>query len=63
MASKTGTARFVTTTVEVEGREETRIVELPAFEPEPWTDAAELTIVGSRALRVDALQKVTGRAR
>ena len=55
--------RFVTTTVEVEGRVETRLVELPAFEPTPWGESARLDIVGRRAPRVDALEKVTGRAR
>ncbi len=54
---------FVTTTVEVEGRVETKIVAIPAFEPAPWTDRAELTVVGRRAKRVDAAEKVTGRAR
>ncbi|MHB8838045.1 MAG: xanthine dehydrogenase family protein molybdopterin-binding subunit [Gemmatimonadaceae bacterium] len=55
-------ARFVQTTVEVEGRTETRIVELPAFEPAPWTADTPLTIVGTSPLRVDAREKVTGRA-
>ena len=34
--------RFVTTKVEVEGREETKVVELPSREPEPWGDDAKL---------------------
>ena len=55
--------RFVQTVVEVEGRTETRVVELPAFEPPPWTAATPLTIVGTSPLRVDAAEKVTGRAR
>ena len=55
--------RFVSTTVEVEGREETKIVELPAFEMAPWGGAETLHIVGTSAARVDALAKVTGRAR
>ena len=55
--------RFVTTTVEVEGREETKVVEIPAFEPEPWAADAVLTVVGTRALRVDGAEKITGRAR
>jgi len=54
--------RFVATKVEVEGREETRIVEVPAFEPDPWTKDAELEIVGQCVPRMDALEKVTGRA-
>jgi CO/xanthine dehydrogenase Mo-binding subunit len=54
---------FVQTTVEVEGRSETRIVEIPAFDPAPWTDDATLSIVGARIPRMDAEEKVTGRAR
>jgi len=57
-----GDKRFVATKVEVEGREETRIVELPAFEPEPWTADTALEIVGQCVPRMDALEKVTGRA-
>jgi xanthine dehydrogenase YagR molybdenum-binding subunit len=57
------TGRFVQTTVEVEGRTETRVVELPAFEPAPWTADAPLSIVGASPARVDAREKVTGRAR
>jgi xanthine dehydrogenase YagR molybdenum-binding subunit len=59
-AAKSG---FVQTTVEVEGRTETRIVELPAFEPAPWGADAELGIVGARVPRMDAPERVTGRAR
>ena len=55
--------RFVTTKVEIEGREETKVVELPARDPEPWGDGAQLHIVGQRATRVDAIEKVTGVAR
>jgi CO/xanthine dehydrogenase Mo-binding subunit len=54
-------ARFVTTTVEVEGRTEQRVVEMPAFDLEPWGADAALTHVGARALRVDAALKATGR--
>jgi CO/xanthine dehydrogenase Mo-binding subunit len=53
----------VTTTVEVEGREETKVVELPEHESMPWDEGAELAIVGQRATRVDAPEKVRGRAR
>lgn len=53
--------RFVTTTVEVEGRTETRVVEMPAFSLEPWGADASLTHVGARARRVDALVKASGR--
>jgi xanthine dehydrogenase YagR molybdenum-binding subunit len=61
----TGTVhrRFVTTTVEVEGREETKVVELPDIDPTPWGEDAELHVVGQRALRTDAPEKVAGRAR
>ena len=55
--------RFITTTVEVEGRDETTVVEVPDREPEPWDTDAELTVVGQRLTRVDARDKVTGRAR
>ena len=55
--------RFVTTKVEVEGREEMKIVELPDLEPPPWGEDAQLGIVGTRVPRADALEKVTGRAR
>ena len=54
--------RFVATKVEVEGREDTRIVEVPAFEPEPWSADAQLDVVGQCVPRMDALEKVTGAA-
>ena len=59
----TGARRFVITTVEVEGREETKVVELPEHEPAPWGEDADLRVVGQRVQRVDAPDKVTGRAR
>ena len=55
--------RFVTTKVEIEGREETKVVELPSREPTPWGEAAALHVVGKRIARADALEKVTGEAR
>ncbi|HTI65207.1 MAG TPA: xanthine dehydrogenase family protein molybdopterin-binding subunit [Gemmatimonadaceae bacterium] len=55
--------RFVTTKVEIEGREETKTVELPSRNPAPWQDDAELHVVGQRVPRADALEKVTGQAR
>ncbi|HEX5435562.1 MAG TPA: xanthine dehydrogenase family protein molybdopterin-binding subunit [Gemmatimonadaceae bacterium] len=55
--------RFVSTRVDVEGREEITLVELPDFEPAPWGDDAQLAIVGTPARRADARAKVTGRAR
>lgn len=42
--------RFVTTSVEVEGRTEERVVEVPAFEPEPWGPDAALTHVGGKSV-------------
>jgi xanthine dehydrogenase YagR molybdenum-binding subunit len=55
--------RFASTKVEIEGREEVKIVELPDLEPAAWGDDEPLTIVGQRVPRMDALEKVTGRAR
>ena len=55
--------RFVTTKVEIEGREETKVVELPSRNPAPWGEDAALHIVGRRITRMDALEKVTGDAR
>lgn len=63
MAAEKGGRRFVSTRVEVEGREEVRTVELPAFEVEPWEAGAALGIVGCCAPRADGVDKVTGRAR
>lgn len=57
------TSRFSVTTVEVEGRDETKIVELPSLEPDPWTEQTVMSVVGTRVARADALEKVTGRAR
>jgi xanthine dehydrogenase YagR molybdenum-binding subunit len=61
--SATAHRRFVTTTVEVEGREETKVVELPEHEPAPWGVDAALHVVGQRIPRTDAPDKVAGRAR
>ncbi|MDQ3950989.1 MAG: molybdopterin-dependent oxidoreductase [Gemmatimonadota bacterium] len=36
---------------------------MPTLEPSPWDESAELTIVGTRVQRMDALEKVTGQAR
>lgn len=58
-----GARTFVKTVVEVEGRTEERVVEMPAFEPAAWDESASLAIVGSRVPRADAAEKVTGRAR
>ena len=55
--------RFTSTKVEVEGREEIKVVELPDVAPVPWADDAELTVVGARVQRMDALEKLTGQAR
>lgn len=56
------TRRFVTTTVEVEGREETKVVEMPDRELQPWAADARLHVVGRPVPRVDAADKVTGAA-
>ena len=65
MAIDTGVPRrFVTTTVEVEGREETKVVELPEHDPTPWgEDARALTSWGSAQFASTPPDKVTGRAR
>ncbi|MDQ3997770.1 MAG: hypothetical protein M3303_12240, partial [Gemmatimonadota bacterium] len=55
--------RFISTSVEVEGREEVKVVELPTLDPTPWSESAELIVVGTRVPRMDALEKVTGQAR
>ncbi len=54
--------RYVSTIVEIEGRDERRVVETPAFDVPPWTEQEQLSIVGTRAPRVDAPVKVAGRA-
>lgn len=55
--------RYVTTVVEVEGREETKVVELPEVELPAWGTDADLGIVGRPVPRVDARDKVAGQAR
>lgn len=55
--------RYVSTIVEIEGRDERRVVETPAFDVAPWSEREQLGIVGTRAPRVDAPAKSTGRAR
>lgn len=54
--------RFVTTQVEVEGRVETKIVEMPERDVSVWGEDAALRVVGQPVPRVDAIDKVTGRA-
>src|SRR5687767_7209052 len=54
--------RFVVTKVEVEGREETRVAEIPEFDPAPWTADTTLDVVGQCVRRMDAREKVTGQA-
>lgn len=63
MHSEAHRPRFVVTTVEVEGREEEAIVEIPEFEPVPWGPRARQDLVGKRMPRADAIAKVTGAAR
>src|SRR5262245_33893676 len=55
--------RFVTTRVEVEGREDIKVVELPTREPNPWDHGVTLAVVGTSVPRMDALEKVTGQAK
>ena len=55
--------RFSITKVEVEGREETRVAENPSLVPPAWDANANLEIVGKAVPRVDAVEKVSGRAR
>lgn len=59
-AERPGARRFVTTTVEVEGREETKVVEIPDRDLTPWGGDAALSIVGQPLPRVDAAGKVRG---
>ncbi len=54
--------RFVSTEVEVEGRVEIKLVELPAFAVTPWAADAPLTQVGHSAPRTESPLKVGGRA-
>ena len=56
------TRRFIATTIEVEGREEAKVVEIPDRTLSPWTPDEELTVVGKPIRRVDAPEKVTGSA-
>jgi len=56
------TRRFVTTTIEVEGREETKVVEMPERSMRPWEADERLDIVGKPVPRVDAREKVSGSA-
>jgi len=46
------TRRFVTTTIEIEGREETKVVEMPDRTMQPWDDGVRLDIVGKPVPRV-----------
>ena len=57
-----GDKRFTVTKVEVEGREETRVVEVPDFEPAPWSADTPMEVVGQCVPRMDGIEKVTGRA-
>ncbi|MFN2565463.1 MAG: xanthine dehydrogenase family protein molybdopterin-binding subunit [Gemmatimonadaceae bacterium] len=63
LAAERPARRFLSTTVEVEGREETKVVEIPTLEPAPWDESARLRVVGTPVRRADALEKVTGKAR
>ena len=56
------TKRFISTTIEVEGREEHKIVEIPDRTLTPWEADEELLVVGKPFTRVDAPEKVSGSA-
>ena len=56
------TRRFISTTIEVEGREETKIVEIPDRTLAPWGADTAMEVVGKSVPRVDARDKVTGAA-
>ena len=56
------TRRFIATTIEVEGREEAKVVEIPDRTLSPWTADEQLNVVGKPIRRVDAPEKVTGAA-
>jgi len=56
------TRRFIATTIEVEGREEAKVVEIPDRTLSPWTADQQLNVVGKPVRRVDAPEKVTGSA-
>jgi xanthine dehydrogenase YagR molybdenum-binding subunit len=51
------------TKVELDGVESEVLVEVPENEPVAWPKEAELTVLGKRLPRVDALEKVQGRAK
>ena len=61
MTSKKG-GRFISTTIEVEGREETKVVEIPDRTLTPWDAGTRLDVVGKPVRRVDAAEKVSGTA-
>jgi xanthine dehydrogenase YagR molybdenum-binding subunit len=54
--------RFVSTTIEVEGREETKVVEMPDRELEPWGADRVFSVVGCPVPRVDGAEKASGAA-
>lgn len=56
------TKRFISTTIEVEGREEHKIVEIPDRTLTPWEADREFVVVGKPISRVDAPEKVSGSA-
>ena len=54
--------KFISTTIEVEGREEHKIVEIPDRTLTPWDADKELLVVGKSFTRVDGPEKVSGSA-
>ena len=53
----------VKTTIEIEGRYQEVVVEVPEDEPPVWPPDAKLSVVGRPLSRVDGVEKITGQAR
>ena len=53
----------VKTTIEIEGRFQEVVVEVPENEPPVWPSDAKLSIVGRPHSRVDGIEKITGQAK
>ncbi len=53
----------VKTTIEIEGRYQEVVVEVPENEPPIWPPDAKLSVVGRPHSRVDGVEKITGQAK
>ncbi len=53
----------VKTTIEIEGRYQEVVVEVPENEPRIWPPDAKLSVVGRPHSRVDGVEKITGQAK